>query len=427
MKKKFIAAALGMILTICIVALPIIGASADTTENLPDIDNNFRLYMIEKNEYFTIQPGQSTSFNIDMPKAVNTGVFYYEFFSTNANINGAVTLYNNGIIKADDIKKEGLYLYTGSMTVEESTTRFTINIDTPNDESVTNIFLSKCYYSDLVNGYINNETANTIKNLNNIYNNAIAESKYGVFAGATIISAKLNYNNWQPNNPTINFINNGISFQSLAKEFDEYCTENSIDELNFTITLSTIPFQWSNSGFFVNIAYGFQSMVVYDIDNNAYNVKIGNERNDFGYNLYAQYNNETITPTKSINKIIISYQSIDYCGNIYNPTGSVYNDGYVNGYNEGKNTGYIDGYTNGKTEGKSEGYQNGYNTGYSEGYDKASKDIGNFFGFIASIGEAPANMIQEMFNFEIMGVNVSTVIFALLTTALVVILLKKFT
>lgn len=431
MKKRFIAAALGMILTICIVALPIVGVSADTINYNNLIISN----AIEKTDVYSLKYNVWSTFSIQRTDETYSFNLNIDFFLIgNANVYIECYGKNDTLIEINfsTIEKFSGH-YKNDINITSTTDIGRINLAfNPNENSIlylgsfgdkTSIGLYNTYIIE--NNKLLDEFVET--NYNNAYESGLNYSKYGVFSGAEITSAKLDYNNWQPSELKINFINNGISFNSIAKQFDSYCYENSINELGFTITLSTVPFLWTNNNFFVNMSYGFSGMQIYDTNNKAYNVKIGNERNDFGYNLYATLSEETTTPEKPINKIVISYQSMDYCGIIYNPTGSSYSEGYTDGYNEGQNDGYQNGYYQGSQETYNNAYQKGYNTGYSKGYDQASKDIGNFFGYIAAIGEAPANMIQEMFNFEIMGIDVSTVIFALLTTALVVILLKKLT
>ena len=134
-----------------------------------------------------------------------------------------------------------------------------------------------------------------------------------------------------------------------------------------------------------------------------------------------------------------------------------YNQGYDNGYTEGEmagnsygyNAGYADGrqdgYSNGYADGSQDGYSNGYadgsQDGYSAGYDDAYdvayetlrdevenevlQDKETFLDGLFSIMDAPMRIIRESFNFEIFGINISELVFFILTAVIVVFVVKK--
>lgn len=80
------------------------------------------------------------------------------------------------------------------------------------------------------------------------------------------------------------------------------------------------------------------------------------------------------------------------------------------GYYAGYNTGYYDGNTN--------GYNQGYDTGYSDGYANGIEtDTTAFtiFNGILSIGMIPVNVFLAMFDFDILGINLSNFVMSLLT------------
>lgn len=126
----------------------------------------------------------------------------------------------------------------------------------------------------------------------------------------------------------------------------------------------------------------------------------------------------------------------------YVPSFTDYYNLYVaNLYSEGYDKGYIDGYDVGKTEGYDKGYidgdQFGYNIGYDEGYNAITQetidelesevltDGETFLDFIFAIFDAPLNVIRTALDFEILGFNVSDLIFFILTLFLFVMVLKK--
>ena len=126
----------------------------------------------------------------------------------------------------------------------------------------------------------------------------------------------------------------------------------------------------------------------------------------------------------------------------YVPSFTDYYNLYVaNLYSEGYDKGYIAGYDVGKTEGYDKGYidgeQFGYNIGYDEGYNAITQetidelesevltDGETFLDFIFAIFDAPLNVIRTALDFEILGFNVSDLIFFILTLFLFVMVLKK--
>lgn len=105
-------------------------------------------------------------------------------------------------------------------------------------------------------------------------------------------------------------------------------------------------------------------------------------------------------------------------------------EGYNNGKSEGMEEGYNNGYTEGKSEGMTEGYSNGRTDGYIIGYNKGVNDgvdSANKYTFLSLIGavvDAPLNVFKSMFNFEILGVNMSSFVLSLLTVSVVLFVVK---
>ena len=125
-------------------------------------------------------------------------------------------------------------------------------------------------------------------------------------------------------------------------------------------------------------------------------------------------------------------------------------------YKAGVTAGYNSGYSTGYTAGEKAGYNKGYSAGYSAGYAanqaalkkaqqeaeaaKARYDSAyqegmqaevskNFISLVGEIAAAPFHAVQNMFNFEIFGVNVASILFAIFTaiiTVAVIALVLKF-
>ena len=93
-----------------------------------------------------------------------------------------------------------------------------------------------------------------------------------------------------------------------------------------------------------------------------------------------------------------------------NENGSdIYNQGYTDGVQSQQNA-------------ITEAEQNGYNKGYAAGTAQAS-NLGNI---LLGIGGAPVEMITQMLNFELLGINISNLVMSILTAALCVWVIKMF-
>ena len=105
---------------------------------------------------------------------------------------------------------------------------------------------------------------------------------------------------------------------------------------------------------------------------------------------------------------------------------SSYTDGYAHGVYEGYNQGYLDGQNSiGGVE--SQWYNNGYQAGYDDGYSigfNADSTAASIFSGILQIGLLPINFFLAIFNFEILGINLSGFIRALFTVAITIIVIK---
>lgn len=98
--------------------------------------------------------------------------------------------------------------------------------------------------------------------------------------------------------------------------------------------------------------------------------------------------------------------------------------GYQNGFNAGKTEGLHEGerkgYNDGLTAGREAGYKNGYDEGYSAGSSVVQvKDV-----FI-DILEAPFNILKNSFNFEILGINFSSILVGVVSILLVGFVIRK--
>lgn len=129
--------------------------------------------------------------------------------------------------------------------------------------------------------------------------------------------------------------------------------------------------------------------------------------------------------------------------------GSALRDAYYDGYDKGYLFGYDEGSSDGMTEGLEQGYNSGYyqgtTDGYNAGYAEGTEEMefyceqnylqgfhegqiegqGNVETLLGSILEAPVNFIKSVFYFEIMGINIASLVLFGITIAIVVFVIRK--
>lgn len=186
---------------------------------------------------------------------------------------------------------------------------------------------------------------------------------------------------------------------------DEYTTSNSviytIEELskNFTFTYSKGN-MYGSKMFYISTtnADDISGMPFYPITNNLQS-SLGNcffttyplSNDNSVYIDYSFFNNLTIDAMNSYNLLISDMVQDSFREN------------YENGYNNG--------------------YTNGYNNGYMDA-DNQDTTITTIFNGIFGVALLPLNMFLTMLNFEVMGINISGIVTALLTVGMVLIVLK---
>ena len=105
---------------------------------------------------------------------------------------------------------------------------------------------------------------------------------------------------------------------------------------------------------------------------------------------------------------------------------NLFNEGYSQGYDEGNANGYNQGFNGGYDKGYDEGFFSGYQGGYNEGVQNGDlKSTGLQQMFLTILG-FPITALQGIFNFEIFGINLLSLITFILTIGIVVFVIKKF-
>lgn len=98
------------------------------------------------------------------------------------------------------------------------------------------------------------------------------------------------------------------------------------------------------------------------------------------------------------------------------------NQFYNQGFNDGYSTGNMNGYGDGYTAGKEVGNYQGYNSGYNDGVANANEY--SFIGLIGAAFDVPINAFREMFDVNILGVNLRDFFLALVTLGIIVFIVR---
>lgn len=121
------------------------------------------------------------------------------------------------------------------------------------------------------------------------------------------------------------------------------------------------------------------------------------------------------------------YEHVDTLNSLYSINVS---DSYASGYNSGYNTGYNDGYDVGYTANvenvASQKYQEGYTKGYDDGYHVNVGEGLSVQNILYSIVTMPSTIIKQGFDFDILGINVGSLIQTALVIGLVVFAIGMF-
>ncbi len=113
--------------------------------------------------------------------------------------------------------------------------------------------------------------------------------------------------------------------------------------------------------------------------------------------------------------------SFGYRVSVTDSSGDFYNSGYNNGYNDAKEA-----FEEDKTGIYNSGFESGKIAGYNDGYN-AGKDVSDnytFLGLIGAVFDAPIEAFKGLFNFDILGVNMQGFVLAMLTLAVIIIVIR---
>lgn len=113
--------------------------------------------------------------------------------------------------------------------------------------------------------------------------------------------------------------------------------------------------------------------------------------------------------------------SFGYRVSVTDSSGDFYYSGYNNGYQDAKEA-----FEEDKTGIYNSGFESGKIAGYNDGYN-AGKDVSDnytFLGLIGAVFDAPIEAFKGLFNFDILGVNMQGFVLAMLTLAVIIIVIR---
>lgn len=173
------------------------------------------------------------------------------------------------------------------------------------------------------------------------------------------------------------------------------------------------------SNFELTIDCDFQNNISVDFGAESFNVAFNSE-------YFADYIYDKVDVSIEVSSNNMSYYIDEGEGTIFTrflgsqmgyqlSSYSNFNDGYNYGYEEGDKDGYKRGLEDGKKIGYGEGLQAGYEV------DETAFTI---FNGILTIGMIPINFFLSIFNFNILGIDMSAFVSALLSVCIVVIIFR---
>lgn len=289
-----------------------------------------------------------------------------------------------------------------------------------NDSTLYDFLLSNGSFSDY-NSYSYDQGYNNGYSIgyNNAYNDGLAYatnmfSGYGPFLYSTwsIVnrfdhSQILGDFTGRFTSEYFNSFNGGFTFSNqLFADIESYFLENEDSEGVFKVVFDNyLPISQYTEWVTYNFTFGNEITFILD---NGSKIYIDNDSVTKSINL-SDYSNLSIV------SLFVSFASSfsDY-GDFGLSSNANYMYAYQNGYN--------DGFGVGKANGFSDGFKSGKASGYNEGLNAANQFT--FFSLISAVVDAPINAFSSLFNFDILGVNILSLLTGLFTLLLVVVVIK---
>lgn len=257
----------------------------------------------------------------------------------------------------------------------------------------------------------------------NAYNN-YSLSQSGSFLGSKLhlVSVGDSQSSWTP---IYSAINNAVGRAFMAVGF--FHSGNSIPFENIvTVTYSYEPNSYNDLKMsFLTDPYSYGIPGVYTI------TFISSWGDSFGLSLPAWYGYLSFSHSVPFSDFVADTADLNYAIG-YN---AGYEQGkisgqqtwYDNGYDAGNYDGYETGYEEGYNDGDAVGFNRGYNKGRDVGYDAGLLENNNsFYNLFSAVVDAPVSVFIDLFDVDILGVNISKFALSLLSLCMLVAIIRIF-
>lgn len=301
---------------------------------------------------------------------------------------------NDSVVKADSVdtnyqfSTSGLYIPYSIFSSENNT-----SVDTSSPAGYNGFVKIRFFFGYADNG-VSRSTFYTSFNTNNEFLPSSPGNNIYIRYDSSANSALANYVNFSPysggNWPE------RYGYMITDQQFYPYTYNLSSSDFNYNIVSCRI--YSTKDGFWGKSNLGQYFFVFTDINGNSLTV------------VFTCYNGRLRDNMMLENRTY--YYTSSFNDNQY------FNAGYDNGYDSGLVAGSNEGYSN--------GYDVGYNSGFSDGFNDGILNANDytFLGLIGATIDAPINAFTSFFDFELLGVNLKDFFFAILTFALVIVIVR---
>lgn len=287
---------------------------------------------------------------------------------------------------------------------------------------------SKYYTMPLQYGYYYGFNAGVDSGYESGFEDALQRIKSSFFINSSLyIRPSQSYGSFDFVEYSFNYIDKGIDIRSGLLAANTYFTNNVTgysgaleiafvlyEPINANILADSLTFnQFTNVGGFLRFYDRSFANTTGSLPNSRYS-------GIFSNGSYTFINNVIDVP---IYYFVLSVTFADF-NSTYRVTdrNSVTNNAYQYGYDKG----YESGFNKGKLDNTV--YDDGYKTGYAIGYDKGVMEADNnpytFTKLFSAVLDVPVRVFTSLFDFNVLGVNLSAFFFSLLSVCFVLVVIK---
>lgn len=214
---------------------------------------------------------------------------------------------------------------------------------------------------------------------------------------------------------SVNF-NYGGHYIELDVANAEFNLPVYFDVTNYNINMFDVFTDLYRGAF--GLSYNENSICDFRFLKDALSIKVSSQIDDVAYYIYNKNN----TRLAELSTYVYFWES-DFNRLTYADLGTIKMQQFLENVTYSVVPNFINGAEENYNRGYSTGYQNGYGNGYNAGQN-ADETITTIFNGIFGVALLPINMFLTMLNFDVMGINVAGIVTALLTVALIIIVVR---